>query len=245
MKELNTVEDKFRQEYLQQKNIEISELDKQSRYQEALDLAEDLYKRFPSEQKSLPNLGILKRKIKLHETYSKALIAIQNNDYQKAQDMLVEVITLEPAYKDSIRYLYLAVKNLDIETISLDLKKSYENNETLQSKLVEIESNNETLQSKLVEIESNNETLQSKLVEIESDNETLQSKLVEIESNNEILQSKLVEIESDNNQMSNKIINLNQEIKTYSKNHSFLKKSEEDKITQINELNKKLEYIVN
>lgn len=146
------VKDLLSEEYFRLKDLEILELDKQSKYQEALEIAEELHDRYSKDRKKLPNLEVFRQKVKLNDIYSRALIAIQENNYIEAQKLLIEIISIQPEYKEATHYLHFVVKGVDAKKI----------NQTLQYKskdLARLRIQNSKLKAELNKFETVNDNL--------------------------------------------------------------------------------------
>ncbi|MEK8020181.1 MAG: ATP-binding protein [Candidatus Parabeggiatoa sp.] len=92
----------------------LEEAERAEHHKEALELAQQLAKKYPDKREWSADLERLARKIKLEELYQRALEALEEADKQKAQSLLAEVIFLEPTYKEASRYLHLAVTGIDV-----------------------------------------------------------------------------------------------------------------------------------
>jgi len=64
----------------------------------------------------------VERRLHLENLYQQAIESLKKNDKEKAQRLLVEVLSIEPSYKEATRYMHLAVKNVDIVKLNDILK---------------------------------------------------------------------------------------------------------------------------
>ena len=127
------VEAKIRAVRLEQSLHELQTILDKRRYQQALELAKKLHAEYPEESESLPDLTLLERKTTLDSMYQQSLGALQTNDMDKAQDLLVKVISLGPTYMEATRYLHLAVTGVDVvESLQIESKKLQKAKEAIQ-----------------------------------------------------------------------------------------------------------------
>jgi len=89
-----------------------------------LDKALSFYKKAGTSEK----IKKVNKKLRIETLYQKALNALERNEREKAQQLLAEVLSTEPSYKEATRYMHLAVTNIDI----ISLKNKIEE---LESKL--------------------------------------------------------------------------------------------------------------
>jgi tetratricopeptide (TPR) repeat protein len=89
-----------------------------------LDKALSFYKKAGTSEK----IQKVNKKLRIETLYQKALNALERNEREKAQQLLAEVLSTEPSYKEATRYMHLAVTNIDI----ISLKNKIEE---LESKL--------------------------------------------------------------------------------------------------------------
>ena len=92
--------------------MQVATLERNQEFQRALDLARALRDDYPDAD-NFPDLDKLERKTQLDMLYRSALGALQLQDTATARDLLVQVVTLEPAYREASRYLHLAVTGDD------------------------------------------------------------------------------------------------------------------------------------
>jgi formylglycine-generating enzyme required for sulfatase activity len=115
------VEQEIRRRNLASLLREIETLEQRGRYQEALELANKSADEYP-ERDWNADLERLENKTRLADLYQRALGALQSDDPQTAQSLLVEVVTLDPQYEEATRYLHLAVTGEDVVEIRRQLE---------------------------------------------------------------------------------------------------------------------------
>lgn len=64
------------------------------------------------------NLTFVDREQQLEWLYQKALVALERGQKEQAKTLWLELVALEPNYKDAIRYLDLAMTGLEVQEIS-------------------------------------------------------------------------------------------------------------------------------
>jgi tetratricopeptide (TPR) repeat protein len=103
----------------------LKELELTRKYQDALSLAHKLANEYPTVRDWGQDRERLERKIRLAETYQRALGALASGDRLTAQGLLAQVIALEPSYEEATRYLHLAVTGEDVKQLrsQLDARK--------------------------------------------------------------------------------------------------------------------------
>jgi len=87
----------------------LNEAEQAKRYEEALEQAQQLAEEYSDKRDWTDDLERLLRKNKLAELYQRALGALKNDERETAQDLLIQVIVLEPTYEEATRYLHFAV----------------------------------------------------------------------------------------------------------------------------------------
>lgn len=118
--------------------------EKQEQYEEALALARRLVAELPANDQRQPNLVRLERKTELANFYAQGIAALENGDRAVATQRFAQIITLEPTYRESARYLYEAVTGSDVQQIKDEalyikwqhLRQREEEIEQLQKNLV-------------------------------------------------------------------------------------------------------------
>jgi tetratricopeptide (TPR) repeat protein len=84
-----------------------------------LDKALELFKKVNSIEK----IEKVNKKLKLGNIYQQALNALENNEREEAQKLLVEILSIDPLFKDAIGYMYLSVTGLDVNDLKEENKK--------------------------------------------------------------------------------------------------------------------------
>jgi tetratricopeptide (TPR) repeat protein len=112
--EVAAVEREMRRRDLAVRLVELEALERERRYQEALDLARRLAEEYAGLRDWTSDLERLERQTDLADLYQRALGALQSGDRRTAQTLLAQVVSLEPEYEDATRYLHLAVTGVDV-----------------------------------------------------------------------------------------------------------------------------------
>ncbi len=74
-----------------------------------LNIAMDAYKRAGSTQK----IALVSKRLQLETVYAQALDALDKNEREKAQQLLAEILSVEPSFREATRYMHLAVTGSD------------------------------------------------------------------------------------------------------------------------------------
>lgn len=74
-----------------------------------LNIAMDAYKRAGSMQK----IAQVSKRLQLESIYAQALDALDKNEREKAQQLLAEILSVEPSFREATRYMHLAVTGSD------------------------------------------------------------------------------------------------------------------------------------
>lgn len=106
----------------------ISVLEKDEQYEEALKLAKTIALELPADHPDQPDLVVLERKTQLADLYQRGLKALKANDRSNAIQWLVQVVALEPTYRETTRYLYYAVTGADSHQLQDDLTQTLHHN---------------------------------------------------------------------------------------------------------------------
>ncbi|NEO84191.1 MAG: AAA family ATPase [Spirulina sp. SIO3F2] len=130
---------------LQQHIKELSSLEKQENYREALELGISLHQHYPSHKNELPDLKLLKSKFELFLAYDKATEALRNKDFNVAQRYLIEVIKIDPEFKDTAYQLYITVQTIKNDEVKKktevkkkpDVKKNLDDSDALPTEEIE------------------------------------------------------------------------------------------------------------
>ena len=100
-----------RQKILEERGLaQIEELQEQKRYAEALQVAQQIQSAVPEDPTWLGRVELLKKQVDLADLYQRALEALEEQDYETAVKLLVDVISREPSYEQATYYLDQAVK---------------------------------------------------------------------------------------------------------------------------------------
>lgn len=116
-------------------------LEEEGRFKAALALARKLAKTHPEMRDWSFDIDRLERRIHLDDLYRHALRALQGGDLQASQTLLSQVIALDPSYKETTRYLHLAVTGVDVAELEAELdskQKAYEDAEARAEREVEL-----------------------------------------------------------------------------------------------------------
>ncbi len=97
-------------------------LEQERRYQAAMTLVCKLADEYPETRDWILDLERLERKNHLAEMYRRALRALESGDRQAAQNLLAQVIAVEPGYEEATRYLHLAVTGADLVDLQARLR---------------------------------------------------------------------------------------------------------------------------
>lgn len=108
------IEDAILHQDLKTGIAEVECLEQEGRYSEALQVVKQLSERFPDQDWDKEN-NRLERKTSLDSLYQRAIAALENKDNATAQELFIQVIELDPDYKDVTRYLHSAVTGTDIQ----------------------------------------------------------------------------------------------------------------------------------
>ncbi len=101
---------------------QLEQLEKLEKYQEAYELAQELHEHYPQEKTRLPDLKKLGRRANLDKTYQEALDALERGDRLTAQELLTQVVALEPSYREATRYLHLVTTGVDMAHLRYQLQ---------------------------------------------------------------------------------------------------------------------------
>lgn len=102
---------------------QLVDLEKAEEYEEALQLAQTIANEFPADHPDRPDLVLLKRKTELAGLYHRGLAAMETDDRTAAVQLFAQVVALEPAYRETTRYLHIAVTGVDSRELETDLAK--------------------------------------------------------------------------------------------------------------------------
>jgi tetratricopeptide (TPR) repeat protein len=91
-------------------------------YKKAFQQATALIEKYPESRTRLPTLDILEAKSLLTPKYHQALGALQQGDRDQSIRLLLEIMELEPTYRDVTRYLHLAITGEDINILAEENK---------------------------------------------------------------------------------------------------------------------------
>lgn len=94
---------------------QVTVLEKAGAYIQAFKMSQGLLAELPADHPQRGRLQAIEPKLKLDSLCQQALAAVQHKEYHVAIPLLLEMISLEPTYCESTRYLHLAVKGEDIE----------------------------------------------------------------------------------------------------------------------------------
>jgi tetratricopeptide (TPR) repeat protein len=135
----------------------LNEAEQAKRYEEALEQARQLAEEYSDKRDWTDDLERLQRKNKLDDLYQRALGALENDDRETAQALLVQVVVLEPTYEEVTRYLHFAVTGTDVTKMmqqsveelrecrqhEKELKRLLENEKNARKKAEEFVKNND------------------------------------------------------------------------------------------------------
>ena len=86
-------------------------------WEAAITIYKKLLKEFPERKDWLARLKTVQKQKELAGTYLQAYNALQQGKKKQAQKLLAEIVGIQPDYKEALRYLLLAVKEIDLEEI--------------------------------------------------------------------------------------------------------------------------------
>jgi len=95
-----------------------------------LDKALEFYKK----TNSIEKIEKVNKKLQLEVLYQQALTALEKNEKEKAQRLLVEVLSIEPSYREATRYIHLAVTGIDVIELYKITSKTKKQNENIINK---------------------------------------------------------------------------------------------------------------
>ncbi len=171
----------------------------------------------------------VKRRLQLETLYQQALAALERNEREKAQQLLVEVLSIEPSYKEATRYMHFVVTDIDIVklnyalkikneqiefinkkinsllTTELDLELDLEDFENQDSKLMDrlkIEKSELELEKKITQWLGIKSDLQNKIDALEMEKLSLKNKLTQEKSD---LQNRIYALEAEESELKNKL----------------------------------------
>ena len=99
----------------------------------------------------------IKQTIHLNNLYLEAIELIKNNHRENALELLIQVISMDPGFRETTRYLHMAVTGNDISEIESRLESQNMVTAALRKELL-------SLKSKICELETKNETLENSSV---------------------------------------------------------------------------------
>ena len=122
--EAGVVAHQIREGLLAQEIEKVRALGTRERYTDALALVRDLESRFgPMEALSAAE-GWLQQQSDLAFRYQRARAALQDGDTVVARSLLIEIIQIEPDYREATRYLHMAVTGVDVQELMDSLVRS-------------------------------------------------------------------------------------------------------------------------
>jgi tetratricopeptide (TPR) repeat protein len=98
---------------LVQKTHEAEQAERQEQWSEAIEIYEALLQEFPNDLSLQQKLAAAQVEIKLQQQYNEAHGAIEAQSFKTAIPLLVEVITVEPSYKNAVQFLLKAIGRED------------------------------------------------------------------------------------------------------------------------------------
>ncbi|MEZ4727170.1 MAG: AAA family ATPase [Caldilineaceae bacterium] len=107
---------------------QVTGLEKTGQYEAALQLARKLAAELPNADKRYPDLALLERKTQLAGLYQRGIAALEANDRVVAIQELTQVIALEPTFRETTRYLHLAIAGVDSRQLEADLTQARQRN---------------------------------------------------------------------------------------------------------------------
>lgn len=128
--------DKVKEVELEAARRKIEALGREGNYQAALNIAQELYQKYPEQAPlKLPNLKRLERKTLIDTLYQEGIRALQRDELDLARSRLAEVISLDPRYMQATGHLHLAVTGTDIIKLQQKLRLEQESLQTLKREL--------------------------------------------------------------------------------------------------------------
>jgi tetratricopeptide (TPR) repeat protein len=118
----------MRRQLIDKKN-QLRILEQDGQYTDALELVQQLVAQYPEEKNWNTEIKRLERAAQLAMLYQRGLGAIQSGDRQKAQNLLAQVVLIDPQYEEATRYLHIAVTSTDPKHLQWQLdaqRKAYE-----------------------------------------------------------------------------------------------------------------------
>ncbi|MEM7134580.1 MAG: VWA domain-containing protein [Chloroflexota bacterium] len=101
---------------------QIHQLEANEQYGEALLLGRMVAEEVPPNHPDHPDLELLKRKTALVQNYHQAIGALEADDKERAIQLLVDIVGIEPNYQNTTRYLHLAVTGEDVKNLESELE---------------------------------------------------------------------------------------------------------------------------
>ncbi|RME70894.1 MAG: hypothetical protein D6784_15990, partial [Chloroflexi bacterium] len=111
---------------------QISVWEQEGNYHAALEMAHRLVEEFPEFEDDLPDLEQIEKRAWLDKMYRRACAAVEKDDLETARSLFTQVISVQPDYREALRYLYLLVAGVDVADIQHRLEESHREVERLQ-----------------------------------------------------------------------------------------------------------------
>ncbi len=138
-----------RQAEMQRLMPHVRELEGREHFEQALRQVQELLESYPDDAELLDLQARLERKTHLASMYQEALGALESGEHEKAQRLLVDVIQLQPDYREATRYLHLAVSGVDVAAEMQRREEAVETAEELRRQLESERNENARLRREL------------------------------------------------------------------------------------------------
>ena len=107
----------IQQQDIEKKLKEVRKLEAEEKYRQAFEVGQQLASIYPNKQNWTELLTRLEQQTHLASLYKDALTALEQKDNKTAQGLLVQVININPDYKEATRHLHYTVTGIDIDAI--------------------------------------------------------------------------------------------------------------------------------
>lgn len=114
-KSIEEIKSRIKYSKIESKVREIESYLSREEYERALEFVQDLHRNYPECKDDLPNLDVLRWKVTLKRKYSAVMRFLQKGDVKSAKRNLVDIVSIDPDYKDSLYYLLQIVKSSELE----------------------------------------------------------------------------------------------------------------------------------
>ena len=127
--------------------------EKAERWVEAVEIYTELLAKFPADESWPKRLATAKEEADLTTLYAQSLGLIQEKKLKSASKLLAQVIGRRPGYKESARYLLLALHGDDVTTLKEKLATATSQSANLQTQLATITQQAKMQQAQIANLE--------------------------------------------------------------------------------------------